>query len=250
MPALSVSVLIPCYNSEATIMKTLASVRAGTRLPDEIIVYDDKSSDGSLALLQEAAKDMPNLVIMEGQENQGAGVARRKMLARASGDYIAFLDSDDWWYREKLEKQMAIAETQGADIVTCSYDLFNEAGKKIGRRRAARRINRFTMHLSNWLPTSMTVVRASLIGAREMPDIRRRQDYAYWLMIFKLNGQLNCVALQESLGGYLRRRDSLSSSKAQNLKFNYAVFREILKYSAVTSAFWLTMNIVGRMLRK
>ncbi len=250
LPEYTVSVLIPCYNSENTVARAIDSVLQGSLTPKEILIYDDGSTDGSIAVLHDLAAKHDVLRVIEGHGNKGAGHARTTLLQNATGAFVAFLDSDDWWYETKLEKQMQRVAEDNADIVTCHYHIYDEEGDLVGTRAPIRRINRLNMHLSNWLPTSMTVVRSSLIGALEMPLIRRRQDYAYWLTLFKLNEGLKCVVVDEPLGGYLRRKGSLSSGKMENLKTNYRMFRQEIGYNPFVAATLVVMNVAVRLFRR
>lgn len=244
-----VSVIIPCYNSEKTIVKAINSVLEGSVPPYEILVYDDFSEDNTVAVIANNFADNELVSLFRGTKNRGAGFARQALLQRAKGNFVAFLDADDWWYPTKLEKQISKISSENCDIVTCGYDIFSESGDNLGRRLPFPTINVWTMHLSDWLPTSMTIFRKDLNYATEMPQIRKRQDYGFWLKIFKNNQKLTCRAIQEPLGGYLRRSNSLSSSKIDNIKYNYRMFREVLNYSRSFSAFLVILNISIRLLR-
>ena len=249
MKNLRVSVIIPCFNSEKTIIKTISSVLHGTCLPYEILVYDDNSSDDTVKVIEESFGSSSLIKIFKGNSNKGAGNARNELLKRAKGDYIAFLDSDDFWYEQKLEKQVLEVLTGDYDIVTCGYDIFDEGGLLIGSRLPLKNINFYSMHLTNWLPTSMTIFRKTLKDADEMPSIRRRQDYGFWLKVFKKNKNLKCHVIHEPLGGYLRRADSLSSGKIDNVKFNFRMFRDVLGYNQSFSFLFVLLNALVRIMR-
>lgn len=250
MNNVKVSVIIPCYNSERTILKAINSILDGSLLPYEILVYDDNSTDSTIQVIEKNFFDSSIIKIFKGEVNKGAGSSRNELIKRASGNFIAFLDADDFWYKEKLEKQVKEISNNGCDIVTCGYDIFDENGLLMGSRIPIKNINNYTMHLTNWLPTSMTVFRKNLEAAQEMPQIRRRQDYGFWLGIFKNNKKLKCRVIDEPLGGYLRRSGSLSSSKFNNLKFNFRLFREVMKYSLIFSIFLIFLNATIRIMRK
>lgn len=245
-----VSVLIPCFNAQDTIETAVLSVLNGTFLPVEILIYDDASTDGSAAILREMAATHELVHVLWGDKNKGAGHARTSLLAEAKGTFIAFLDADDWWYEDKLARQLALQAQTDADIVSCDYDICDDNGQMIGCRRPPRHIGRWMMHFTNWLPTSMTIVRASLVGARQMPDIRRRQDYAYWLGLFAQNKGVKCVVVPQVCGGYRRRTGSLSSGRWQNLKANYAMFYDLLHYPMIISGFWVFWNGLIAMIRR
>lgn len=117
---LLVSVVIPCYNAGATIGRALNSVRQQTYSPTEIIVVDDCSSDDTAAVLAgEGARDQ-SLQILRLPQNSGAAAARNAGIARARGQYIAFLDADDEWLPEKLALQMSVISARPEmSLVAC-----------------------------------------------------------------------------------------------------------------------------------
>jgi len=117
----TVSVVIPCFNCQATIAETLASVAAQTLPPKEVILVDDGSSDQTWELLHELRESRyPHLMLLShpGRENHGASMARALGAAHASGEYIAFLDADDLYAPRKLEQQLAAFERY-PEIVMC-----------------------------------------------------------------------------------------------------------------------------------
>jgi len=117
----SVSVVIPCFNCQATIAQTLASVAAQTLPPKEVILVDDGSSDRTWELLHELQESRyPHLMLLShpGRQNHGASMARALGVAHASGEYIAFLDADDLYAPRKLEQQLAAFERY-PEIVMC-----------------------------------------------------------------------------------------------------------------------------------
>lgn len=245
-----VSVIIPAYNCEKTISKTISSVFAqDLSLIKEVLIYEDFSSDNTLSILKDLAIKFPKISIVESKKNSGAGVARNKLLSIASGKYIAFIDSDDFWYPDKINKQIEYMNNFDFDIVACGYDIYDLYGTKLKTRMPKIKISRTSMHLTNWLPMSMTILRSNLLGSKNMPLIRSRQDYAYWLNLFKQNKNLKCGILQESLGGYTKQTNSISSNKFKNISSNYLMFRNHMKYGIIFSSLLVIVNILVRLFR-
>ena len=244
-----VSVLIPAYNAESTIQRAVDSVLCGTKLPKEIIVYNDASLDGTLSTLKKLYGDIDLVTIISSEQNYGAGVARSRLLEVATGSLIAFLDADDEWAETKLQKQVDQINVEKADICICGYEVYNDNQKHIGSRVPPMKINFFSMHLANWIPTSMVVFRAGLKNSRRMSSLRQRQDYAFWLRLIGTNPGIKISVINECLGKYHRQRDSLSSRKLRNLKLNYLVFRTEARYSAIFSGFLVMVNIFVRLTR-
>ena len=119
-----VSVVIPVYNIEAHLRQCLDSV-AGQTLSDlEVICVDDGSTDTSPAILEEYAQKDPRFQVIR-QANAGPGAARNRGMERSSGRYLIFLDSDDWFEPDFLERMTARAEETGADVTICRADEFD-----------------------------------------------------------------------------------------------------------------------------
>ncbi|HEV2677319.1 MAG TPA: glycosyltransferase family A protein [Aliidongia sp.] len=114
-----ISVIIPCFNAAATISSTLASVRAQTYRTFEILVVDDRSSDATLDLVSQFAQDEPRLRLIRHERNQGPAAARNTGLAAAAGRYCAFLDADDEWLPDKLDRQVAALVASPQALLCC-----------------------------------------------------------------------------------------------------------------------------------
>lgn len=123
-----VSVIIPCYNSVAHIAETVGSVCAQTMSDFEILVVDDCSTDGSADVIKSIALDEPRLSFFRQERNQGVARARNRALKEAVGRYIAYLDSDDLWMPEKLERQIAYMDKHNIGACFTSYETIEEDG--------------------------------------------------------------------------------------------------------------------------
>ena len=245
-----VSIILPVYNSALYIEETLSSVIDGDYKNFELLVFDDCSMDGSKEIIQRLAKKNDKIKLYISESNKGAGYARNFLLQRISGKYIAFLDSDDKWDHTKLADQVNLAEQQNFDIVISSYSIKNVKNNIIGERHNLIPMNRYTIHLTNDIPMSFSIVRATLIGAKNMPQIRNRQDYAYWLTIFKNNSKVHVGVLKKVSGVYVRRENSLSAGKNKTkIRTLYMMFR-YLNYNIYSSCFFVFCNMVIRLFKK
>lgn len=244
-----VSVLIAAYNAEKTIKRAIESVLLPGNVPKEILIYDDASLDGTVAVINKFFGQNSIIKVYHNRENKGAGIARRSLIEKSRGRLIAFIDADDEWFENKLEKQISLLNAENSHICVCSYETLNERGKLIGIRHPPRKITHRNLHLSNWIPTSMVVFRRDLKNTSSMPSMRTRQDYAYWLMLLKSNPNITVSNYPEVLGKYYRQNNSLSSKKFENIRQNYFVFRHYLKYGLSKSILILFLNIITRILR-
>jgi len=116
-----VSVIVPCYNSENYLNKCVDSILKQTLLDIEIILVNDGSSDNTLSIMKEYEKKFNNIIIVDLKKNKGLGNARNKGLKKATGEYISFVDSDDYIDKEMLEELYSKALEDGSDIVECDF---------------------------------------------------------------------------------------------------------------------------------
>ncbi|MEM9211365.1 MAG: glycosyltransferase family 2 protein [Pseudomonadota bacterium] len=244
-----VSVIIPAYNSEDTLVRAVDSVQAQTHLPKEILIYDDASVDRTRECIEELAQTYRNVCPMFGAKNRGVGCARRALLEAATGQYFAFLDADDAWSPEKIERQLGTLVDGRADIVASAYEIKDASGTLLGIRKPPREVTYALLLLTNYIATSTAIVRADLVGARDMPLLRSREDYGYWIQLFKRNPGLRCRIVDEVLMVYERRAGSVSSSTWRNLRASYGLFRDVGEYSRVTAAALTLANAGVRIFR-
>jgi len=243
-----VSVIIPCYNAGLTIADCVSSVLKQTTDVHEILIYNDASSDNTFNILNELKSSHINLKIFNGETNMGAGYARDYLLSHVTGNIIAFLDSDDIWLPYKLEKQLLLMSNEQADIVTCHYNVLNLSdGRHLSIRKPPKRINMSDMIWSNCLPTSMTILKTELNGAKNMVNIRKRQDYAYWLILFSSNKDLKVCTYPEVLGSYRLRSGSLSNSRISNFYSNYKMYRIALNKNRILSLYFTMINTFSKL---
>lgn len=246
---LMVSVIIPCFNAENTIANCLESVFAQDHKNFEILVYDDASTDNTYNAAILLSTRHENITVYRGDNNIGAGAARSFLLKRATGDYIAFLDADDTWHPSKTTLQLTDLCRSGADLSICYYDIFDNRSNYRGTRTVPLPVNLATMHLANWIPMSMAIFNGNLENSRTMPSIRRRQDYAFWLQLFKSNPQMRCYVTRSILGRYNRTGEGLSSNPLKNFRDTLKMFVVTQNYPAIVSLIFVFTNTVIRLFR-
>jgi glycosyltransferase involved in cell wall biosynthesis len=116
-----ISVVMPCFNAAPYIDEAIESVLGQTYPQVELVVVDDGSTDGSSEILQRLASENPERITLIYQNRAGPFAARNRALAHASGNYIAFLDADDTWLPDALERMLDALETQAADLAYCGW---------------------------------------------------------------------------------------------------------------------------------
>ncbi len=211
-----VSVIIPVYNAEKYIDKTIQSVLAQTYKDYEIVLINDCSKDNSLKKIETYAENNTCIKVYTLEQNSGAAVARNYGLEMAQGRYIAFLDSDDAWSGDKLERQLEFMKEKDAAFVYCSYDMVDAEGTLIKKPIKIKKCTKYKDLLTKTLISTPTVlIDRYKTGDILMPLRRTGQDYAFWLQLLR---KYDAYGMEEAFAHVCRRSDSLSKNKLQNIR--------------------------------
>lgn len=229
-----VSIITPVFNAEKYLSICIDSVIAQSYQDWELILCDDCSSDGSVGLIEAYAFKEERITLIKSPINQGAGVARNKALELAGGRFIAFLDCDDFWHPEKLEKQLNFLNQGGFALVFCQYFVVIGNSKEPKYIiRSPKKVSYRRMLCNDYIGFLTVLYDTVHIKKQFMPEIRRRQDWAYKL---KLLEKVDfAYGIQEPLAFYRVGNSSLSSNKLKLLKYNFSVYNNELGYSKLAS---------------
>lgn len=235
-----VSIVTPSYNASSFIKETIQSVQSQTYTNWEMIIVDDVSKDNTRELIKEEIKKDDRIQLIELQENGGAAIARNTGINCAKGKYIAFLDSDDLWLPEKLEKQLEFMQNNDIAFSFTSYQIMNQDGILTDKVvHVPEKIN-YNGLLKNTIIGCLTVMLdIEKLGKVQMPNIRTRQDTATWLKILRQGHY--AYGLDEVLSNYRKVENSISSKKFKMAKMNWKLYREIEGLSILKSA-WCFIN--------
>ncbi len=209
-----VSIILPVYNSEKYIERTIKSIIGQTFTDWELIIVDDCSRDNSLKIVEKLKKD--NFIIIKNNKNLGAAYARNKAIDIAKGKYIAFIDSDDVWKKDKLEKQLTFMEEKDICFCFSLYERIDKHGRIIGRVNAPKIIDFNYVLKDAIIQVSTVILNIEKIDKKmiKMPDMKTCEDVAMYLKI--LNSGIKAYGFQEYLSKYCVRKNSLSSNKIIN----------------------------------
>ena len=232
-----VSIITPLYNSEAFIGETILSILSQTYSNWELLLIDDCSTDNTVGIAHSFISENKNITLIRNEINQGAAVSRNKGIMAAKGDYIAFLDADDLWKPQKLEKQIVFMQNQDCDVCFCSYEQIDEYGKPLNKLVKALPVLSYKKYLkSNYIGNLTGVYSVKALGKITSPNLRKRQDWLLWLNAIKASGK-SAKSVQESLALYRVRENSMSSNKVELLKHNYWVYKKGLGFSTIKSIY-------------
>lgn len=243
-----VSIIMPSYDTARFISETIDSVLRQTYVNWELIIVDDSSTDNTDEIVGAYLADK-RIRYIKNEKNSGAAVSRNRALREARGKWIAFLDSDDLWLPEKLEKQLAFMAKNGYDFSYTNYEEISEFGEKTGVQvTGPRRITRMGMFNYCW-PGCLTVMyNVEAVGLIQIEDIKKNNDYAMWLKICKT---VDCYLLDETLAAYRKRSGSISNHRYTELiKWHYRLFRFAEKENAALSMVNTARNMVFGLYKK
>lgn len=223
-----VSVITPAYNSEKYISESIESVLSQTYKNWELIIVNDKSTDNTKDIIEHYVDKDSRIRLIELQENSGAAVARNTALESAKGRYIAFLDSDDRWKKNKLEKQIEFMKQNEYSFTFTGYEYILDSDNPTQKIfRVPSKLN-YSQALKNTVIGCLTViVDKSIIGDFRMPLVRRGQDHLTWLMLLE-RGNI-AYGLDENLAEYRKVKGSLSYSKIKAIRRQWYNYRKIIK---------------------
>ncbi len=239
-----VSVLITVYNAEKYIENTLHSVINQTLDNIEILIIDDASTDNSVDLIKNI--DDKRIHLFQNEANIGKGKSLNRLMESIQGEYIAFIDSDDIWKNDKLEKQIAFMVEHSSVFSHTAYKQLDENGSYLKTISAKERVSYKEMLRFSRIGYSTVVIKKSAFYPFTVAPIRKRQDYALWLGLLQ---KQDAIGLNIPLTDYLVRSNSLSSNKASMIKWNYRVYREILKMNTLCSLYYLLWDVMSKVLK-
>ena len=235
-----VSIIMPSYNTARFLPETIGSVLAQTYENWELIIVDDCSADDTDEVIRQF--DDPRIRYYKNERNSGAAVSRNRALREAKGRWIAFLDSDDLWHPEKLEKQLRFMKEKGCAFSYTNYSEIDEQSAPLGRVvTGPKKITKTGMFNYCW-PGCLTVMYdASVVGLIQIEDIKKNNDYAMWL---KACRKADCYLLDENLAQYRKRSGSISRhSYGELIKWHYRLFRQAEKQNVLLSLLNTVRNL-------
>jgi len=238
-----VSIVIPTYNSEVFLSNTIDSVLAQSYSKLELILIDDDSSDSTRKIMEEYKNYDTRVKLFFQQTNHGAGAARNKGILAAKGKYLAFVDSDDYWHKDKLKNQIDFMIKNNYPFTYTKYAYVDESDNLLKKYNIApNRCNYFRLLLQNCIGCSTVIVDMDELGKEYMPGLRNRQDWGLWLKYIRKSGK--AYGMRESYTYYRVLHGSISSKKVKLFKYHWQIYREEEKYNLLLSLLLFGINML------
>ena len=243
-----VTIIMPSYNTGRFIKETIESVLAQSYTTWELIIVDDCSNDNTDDVVNPYLTD-GRIHYKKNDINSGAAVSRNRALREAKGKWIAFLDSDDLWEPDKLQRQITFMRDNGYHFSYTNYIEIDEDSKANGKSvTGPKRISKHGMYNYCWMGCLTVMYNAEKVGLIQIADIKKNNDYAMWLKVCK---KANCYLLDETLARYRKRSGSISNHGYMKLiKWHYKLYREAENKNPISSFVLTVRNLFFGVLKK
>lgn len=243
-----VTIIMPAYNQERFIEKAIRSVQEQTFADWALLVLDDGSVDGTCAIVERLAAEDERIELIRNEKNMGVARTRNCGLELSRGQYVAFLDSDDIWLPDKLEKQLSLAKETGADIIYCSYGIIDDKGKKSRRDYIVpESIDLNGLLKENVIGCSTVLLSERIAGKYRFETEFYHEDYVLWLRLLQ-DGYV-AAGCRESLVKWRLSENSRSFNKRKSAQNRWRIYREAMRLS-LWQSLWLFAHYAMASLRK
>lgn len=244
-----VSIITPSYNCATFVEETMQSIFSQTYTNWELLFQDDYSTDNTKEIVAKYAEKDSRIKYECNAKNSGAAITRNNALRRAKGKWIAFIDSDDLWLPEKLEKQIEFMSRNKYSFSYHEYTEITEESEENGVYVSGiKKVNAFDMYACCWPGCLSVMYDREKIGFIQIKDVRKNNDTAMWLKVVK---KAPCYLLKEPLAKYRRRKGSITPpSLTKRIWAHYPLFRIAEEMNPIVSTFWTLANVFGNTYKK
>ncbi|MGI2808285.1 glycosyltransferase family 2 protein [Vibrio vulnificus] len=242
-----VSIITPSYNSSLYIVETINSVCSQTFSDWEMIIVDDCSTDNSVSVIKSYIEKDPRVKLIQLKENSGAAIARNTGIDAAQGRYMAFLDSDDLWLPDKLEKQLMFMQADDYPFTFTAYDKIDENGQVFGHIGVPDKVSYSDLLKTCSIGCLTAIYDTNFYGKVYMPTNTKREDFATWLQLLKKTDY--AYGLIESLAHYRVYETQTSAQKSKMAKENWRLYRDIESLNLLKASYYFSHYAIRGLLR-
>ena len=219
-----VSVVLPAYNCEKYIQKAIDSVIEQTYTNWELLIIDDCSTDQTLEIAKQAEVSDARIKVIKQTCNGGVAKARNAGIDYAQGEWIALLDADDYWVKDKLMLQLECTKEYHADIVYCSYGFVDEDGKEYGSFIVPEKTDFEATLVKSVISCSTCFIKTELFKRNKFSSEFYHEDLHLWLKMLQQGAIARGVT--EILAYYRQVKGSRSNNKIRSAVERWKIFRK------------------------
>ncbi|WP_415321024.1 glycosyltransferase family 2 protein [Candidatus Pelagibacter sp. Uisw_092] len=235
-----ITVILPYYKKKIFFTKSFNSVQNQTyKNIETIIIYDDESLKDLKFIKKKISKYKKTKLIVN-SKNLGVSKSRNKGISVAKGKYIAFLDCDDLWKKNKLELQINFMKKENINFSHTGYEIINSKDRIVGRMRINEILYYDDLLKSCDIGLSTVILKKSILSKKPFPPLKTKEDYVLWLKISK---KYKIKGLKKSLTQWRRLDNSLSSSIKQKIMDAFKVYY-IFEKKNLLESIYLTIRLI------
>lgn len=240
-----VSVIIPVHNGEKYIEQAIRSVIEQNYQNWELIIIDDGSQDSTASIVKQLCLEDSRIKFLQNEEKSGVAKTRNRGIEVSNGKFIAFLDADDMWKPEKLQKQLQLIDEKNADLVYSSYEIINDKGQTKKREPyvVPETVDFNGLLKENVVGCSTVLVKADIAKKYKFIENFYHEDFCLWLDI--LRDGYKAVGCTEILVKWRLISNSRSFDKKNSAKYRWRIYREYLGLPFVKSAKLFSFYMIG-----
>ena len=242
-----ISIIMPAHNVGEYISESMKSVLKQTYLDWELIIVDDCSTDKTINVITPFLEDT-RIQLIVNEANLGGAGSRNVAIKHARGRYIAFLDSDDLWAPDKLEKQIDFMQKNNIGFSFAAHTTIDEQGNVLETINVPKKVDFKALLKHNYIGCLTAIYDTKPHGKIYMPLVKKRQDFALWLELLKRFQY--AYSIKNNLGFYRIRAGSLSRSKTDAFKYYWRVLRDVGGCSLPYASFNLLCYLIIVFIKK
>ena len=246
-----VSVIMPYYKKRPFFKKSLDSVLLQKYQNIEIIIIYDDEDLKELNYIKKIIGKNKKIRLLLNKKNYGVSYSRNLGIKHAKGEYIAFLDCDDYWHKSKLITQLNFMKKNQCDFSFTSYLIVDENNNLIGRWRAKKEIQYKDLKFTCDIGLSTVILKKNLLKSVKFPNLKTKEDYALWLILIKK--KIIMLGMKNFLTFWRNSNNSLSKSTIQKFLDAYRVFNKYEKrgkFYAVLSTLIMSLLYLKKFISK
>ena len=213
---------MPYYNKKNYFLESINSALNQTYINLEILIIYDDQNRNDLKYIKSCIKNDLRVQIIFNDKNKGVAYSRNKAIALAQGEYIAFLDCDDYWDLKKIEIQLNFMLINSYDFSHTTYQIVNYKEKIIGTIKARKILKYKELLKSCDIGLSSVILKRNLLKNMKFPELKTKEDFVLWLALAKKS--VNLAGLDKPLMFWRQTSNSLSGSTLQKLKDAFKVY--------------------------
>ena len=243
-----VTIIMPFYKKRSYIYRSIKSAINQTYRKIEIIIVYDDINISDLNYIKKISKLDRRIKLIVNTSNKGAGYSRNIAITKSKGHFIAFLDCDDLWKKDKLETQLKFMNKHKIKISHTSYSILNGNGRITGEQIAKKILTYKELLKSCDIGLSSVVLEKKILKKLRFPLLKTKEDYVLWLNITKNN--IKIFGLNKKLSKWRKLPNSLSSVFLQKIFDGYRVYKNYMKFSLIKSFYYLIRLSLYALIKK